>query len=76
MSFEEYLQRLYPKIQTEVCDKQGKLEIRLSLDGDKYCALIGDDLQSGWAGFGDTPIEALQELLKEISGFHLSDFGF
>ena len=32
---------------------------RLFMDGDKYCALYGDDLQSGCAGFGDNPSEAM-----------------
>lgn len=27
-------------------------------DGDKWCALYGPDLQSGVAGFGDTPAQA------------------
>lgn len=27
-------------------------------DGDKWCALLGDNLQEGIAGFGDTPEEA------------------
>ena len=32
---------------------------RLSADGTKWCALYGDDLASGVAGFGDTPAEAM-----------------
>lgn len=31
----------------------------LMADGDKWCALYGEDLQSGVAGFGDTPAEAM-----------------
>lgn len=27
----------------------------LSIDGDKWCALYGENLQDGVAGFGDTP---------------------
>jgi hypothetical protein len=27
----------------------------LSADGDQWCVLLGSDLQSGVAGFGDTP---------------------
>lgn len=27
----------------------------LSIDGNQYCFLLGSDLQSGVAGFGDTP---------------------
>lgn len=31
----------------------------LSADGDMWCALLGDDLQSGFAAFGKTPAEAM-----------------
>lgn len=41
-------------------------EIRLTLDRDQWCALIGGDLQSGVAGFGITPIAALERLRAEI----------
>lgn len=33
----------------------------LSADGDMWCALYGDDLASGVAGFGKTPAEAMYE---------------
>jgi hypothetical protein len=32
---------------------------RLLLDGTKWCALYGDNLMDGVAGFGDTPAEAM-----------------
>jgi hypothetical protein len=31
----------------------------LSADGSMWCALLGDDLQIGIAGFGETPAEAM-----------------
>lgn len=31
----------------------------ISLDGNKWCALYGSNLQDGVAGFGDTPAEAM-----------------
>ncbi|MDH2239101.1 hypothetical protein N5K27_22590 [Pigmentiphaga sp. GD03639] len=31
----------------------------LSIDGDQWCALYGADLQSGVAGFGDSPAAAI-----------------
>jgi hypothetical protein len=31
----------------------------LSADGDRWCALLGDDLQTGVAGFGETPAAAM-----------------
>ena len=32
---------------------------RICVDGDKWCALYGDDLQRGVAGFGDSPAKAM-----------------
>lgn len=37
---------------------------RLMADGDMWCALYGDDLVSGIAGFGKTPAEAMHEFDK------------
>lgn len=34
---------------------------RLSLDGDQWCALYGDNLQDGVAGFGDSPKAAMAD---------------
>jgi hypothetical protein len=31
---------------------------RVFQDGNKWCALLGDDLQSGVCGFGDSPADA------------------
>lgn len=36
-------------------------------DGSKWCALYGDDLQSGVAGFGDTPAEAMTDFDRNWS---------
>ena len=37
----------------------------LFVDGDKWCALYGENLQDGVAGFGDTPEEAMKAFNKE-----------
>lgn len=34
---------------------------KLYLDGDQWCALYGDNLQEGLAGFGDTPAAAMAD---------------
>lgn len=34
---------------------------RIMIDGDKWCALYGDNLQDGVAGFGDSPEEAMAD---------------
>lgn len=54
----------------------GELIIKFSIDGNKYCALVGDDLQIGLAGFGDSPLSALSELVDEIivHGWNIEGF--
>jgi hypothetical protein len=42
-------------------------KIKLYPDGDMWCALIGENLQVGIAGFGRTPTKALFELNYQIS---------
>jgi hypothetical protein len=36
----------------------------ISIDGNKWCALYGANLQDGVAGFGDSPAEAFAEFDK------------
>lgn len=38
---------------------------KLYLDGDQWCALFGDDLQSGVAGFGKSPADAMWDFDKQ-----------
>lgn len=33
---------------------------KLSIDGNQWCALYGDNIQDGVAGFGDSPAKAMQ----------------
>ena len=40
---------------------------RLFLDGNKYCALYGENLMDGCAGFGDTPDAAMWDFDKNWS---------
>lgn len=40
--------------------------IKLSLDGNEWCALIGENLQVGIAGFGATKSDALNALITAI----------
>lgn len=37
---------------------------RLSIDGNQWCALYGDNLQDGVAGFGDSPEAAMADFDK------------
>jgi len=34
---------------------------RIFIDGNQWCALYGDDLQNGVAGFGDSPANAVHD---------------
>lgn len=36
------------------------LRPRIFVDGDQWCALYGENLQDGVAGFGDTPDKAMR----------------
>jgi hypothetical protein len=36
----------------------------LKIDGDKWCALYGENLQDGVAGFGNSPREAMSDFDK------------
>ncbi len=37
----------------------------LTIDGNKWCALYGANLQDGVAGFGDSPEEAMHDFDRE-----------
>ncbi|MGO4763852.1 hypothetical protein AB4120_15045 [Cupriavidus sp. 2KB_3] len=37
----------------------------ISIDGNQWCALYGDNLQDGVAGFGDSPAEAMADFDTE-----------
>jgi len=43
------------------------LPIKVYLDGDMWCALLGKDLQEGLAGFGKTPKRALKVLCETLT---------
>lgn len=47
--------------------------LNIFMDGNKWCALKGENLQTGHAGFGDTPNEAFENYAKQISP---EDFSF
>jgi len=38
---------------------------KLSIDGNQWCALFGQNLQDGVAGFGDSPDEAYKDFDKK-----------
>jgi len=40
--------------------------LKISLDGNQYCVLMGDNLQEGIAGFGDTLSQAMCDFDKNF----------
>lgn len=46
-------------VQAEEMNLFVPLRPKLTLDGDQFCVLHGDDLQTGVAGFGNTPERAI-----------------
>ena len=43
-----------------------ELNIKVYKDGDKFYALMGEDVQEGVAGVGNTPEQALQNFLDNL----------
>ena len=49
----------------EQCRSSVLFRPALSIDGDQWCALYGDDLQCGVAGFGYSPAEAMLDFDRQ-----------
>ena len=62
MEIKDLEQNIKEKCQTNIID----IHIKLSKDGDSYCASIGRDLQVGMASFADRPIDAIRSLCNEL----------
>ena len=43
------------------------LKPKVSIDGNQYCVLYGDDLQEGISGFGDTIYLAILDFNKQFN---------
>jgi hypothetical protein len=41
---------------------------RIFMDGTRYCALYGDDIQVGITGFGETPAAAMKDFDRVWNG--------
>ena len=50
----------YPPENGVVFPFEMTLEAELYKDGNRWCCLIGEDIQDGMAGFGDSPADAIQ----------------
>lgn len=49
------------------------LKPSLSIDGNQWCALYGDNLQDGVVGFGDTPAKAMLDFDKQYNTFDVKN---
>lgn len=49
----------------QMCRFSFMLKPGLSIDGNQWCALYGDNLQDGVAGFGDSPDAAYYDFDKQ-----------
>ena len=53
-----------------------QLIIELSLDGDQCCALVGQNIQDGFVGFGNTPNDAIRDLINEAHSDKIDLYNF
>jgi len=51
--------RLAYTIEQEELGRFNLLRPKIFIDGDQWCCLYGDDIQTGIAGFGSTPDKAI-----------------
>jgi len=57
-------QQIFEDFSTSAAEQQrpfALLKPSISIDGNKWCALYGENLQDGVAGFGDTPESAARD---------------
>lgn len=63
-SISEQSRRCYSNVEDHMTQPSVLYRPSLSIDGNQWCALYGADLQSGVAGFGDTPELAMIDFNK------------
>lgn len=56
--------KLNAAIEAEEINMFSLLKPKLFKDGDQWCVLYGDDIQSGITGFGETPRKAIRAFNK------------
>lgn len=56
--------RLNSAIEAEEFNLVAVLKPKISIDGNQWCVLYGDNLQEGVAGFGDSPLLAVYDFNK------------
>lgn len=56
-----YAEQAFQAIATDMVAPHVLMRPALSIDGNQWCALYGEDLQDGVAGFGDSPADAMRD---------------
>lgn len=56
-----HLQQLATEVTAWWTSPQVLMRPKVYIDGDKWCALYGKNIQDGVAGFGETPFEAMAD---------------
>ena len=59
--FSHQISAMYESIEYESTRPCVMMRPKLSVDGNQWCALYGDNLQDGVAGFGDSPAKAMAD---------------
>ena len=57
--------KLSAAVEVEEYNLFALLKPSLTKDGNQWCVLYGDNIQSGISGFGDTPYKAILDFNKE-----------
>lgn len=60
-SVSDHSRTCYSNIQECMTEPSVMYRPALAIDGNQWCALCGADLQSGVAGFGDSPAAAMND---------------
>lgn len=64
----EHQSKMNALVEAEELNKFALLKPKISIDGNQWCCLYGDNIQDGIAGFGDTPMKAIYDWNKQ---FHM-----
>ena len=62
----EHQSKMNVLVEAEEMNLFSILKPKTSIDGNQYCVLYGEDLQSGVAGFGDTLMLAIYDFNKSF----------
>lgn len=60
----EHQSAMNAAVQSEEYNLIALLKPRISIDGNQWCVLFGENLQDGVCGFGDTPYKAVLDFNK------------